>query len=79
MIFRISLFDTVMIFHYLNHKGKPYHTDIMIDKTKTTVLQGQTYRETDRQFWTPMKHARHSTDITPTPGSVLINEDGIGS
>jgi len=26
-----------------------------------------------------MKHARHSTDITPIPGSVLINEDVIGS
>jgi len=26
-----------------------------------------------------MKRSRHSTDITPTPGSVLINEDVIGS
>jgi hypothetical protein len=26
-----------------------------------------------------MKHAKHSTHIKPTPGSVLINEDVIGS
>jgi len=78
MIFRISLFDQSSFFIISTTKENLITLTSRL-KTKTTVLQGQTYRETDRQFWIPMKHARHSTDITPTPGSVLINEDVIGS
>ena len=37
----------------------------------------RTYWYTDRQFWIPMKHAKHSTGIKPTLGSV--NGDVFGS
>jgi hypothetical protein len=79
MTFRISLFDQSWFFIIsTTKKNLPITLTSRLEKTKTTLLQGQTYRETDRQFWIPTKHARHSTNITPTPGSVLINEDVIG-
>jgi len=79
MTYRISLFDQSWFFIISTTKENLTTLISWLDKTKITVLQGQTYRETDRQFWINMKHARLSKDITPTPGSVLINEDVIGS
>ena len=80
MTFRISLFDHSHDFSLSQPQRKTFFSHWHHDLTKPKLLF---YRDRlidrDRQFWIPMKHARHSTDITRTPGSVLINEDVIGS
>jgi len=68
-----------MIFYYLDLKWKPsYHSDITSWQNQNYCFtRTHLYRQTNRQFCIPMKHATQSRDIKPTPASV--NGDVIGS